>query len=61
MENEVKYTHAIVNGNEVTYVFNDAHLNALILEGLSLGWEFPVIISFDEPMTKEEIDRKLND
>lgn len=57
----MKYTHVIVNGEEIIYALNTDHMSALVLEGMSMGWESPIIISFDEPMTKEEIDRKLND
>lgn len=49
-----KYTHAVIHetGNELA--FSLSHAQALLLEGLSIGWESPVIVAFGNAYTEEE-------
>lgn len=57
--NTARYTHAIVHesGNELA--FSLEHAQALYLQGLSIGWDSPVIISFDKALTEEEAANAL--
>ena len=47
------FTHAVVheNGNELAY--SRDHAEALILEGLSIGWRKPHIVKFETALTEE--------
>lgn len=57
--NCVKYTHAIVHesGNELALSLE--HAGALYLQGLSIGWDSPVIISFDAALSEGEAHKAL--
>jgi hypothetical protein len=59
MESQMKYTHAIVHENGIEYALNPDHLTALLLEGMAIGWENPIIIPFDEPITMDEAKELL--
>lgn len=59
MESQMKYTHAIIHENGIEYAFNSDHLTALLLEGMAIGWENPIIIPFDEPITMDKAKQLL--
>lgn len=59
MESQMKYTHAIVHENGIDYALNSDHLTALLLAGMAIGWENPIIIPFDEPITIDEAKQLL--
>ena len=53
------YTHAVVheNGNELAYSLD--HAEALILEGISIGWRKPYIVKFEMPLSEEAVRNLL--
>jgi len=57
--NSERYTHAIVHGNGNELAFSREHAQALFLQGLSIGWESPVIVSFESALTEEEAHKAL--
>jgi hypothetical protein len=52
--NSERYTHAIVHGNGNELALSQDHAQALFLQGLSMGWDTPIIISFESALTEEE-------
>ena len=59
MESQMKYTHVIVHENGIDYALNSDHLTALLLAGMAIGWENPIIIPFDEPITMDKAKQLL--
>lgn len=58
-EIESKYSYAVVheNGNELAY--SRYHAEAIMLNGLALGWEYPVVIAFPIPLNEADAANAL--
>jgi hypothetical protein len=57
--NSERYTHAIVHGNGNELALSRDHAQALFLQGLSMGWDTPIVISFESALTEEEARNAL--